>query len=429
MKYIFSIICFFACFLIASAQDDFKFSGEFRVRTELDGRDFNNKTYPQSFTALRVRLNFEKKFFDHVTFFAQVQDSRVFGSEKNTLNDIHNLDLHQGFVKISNIFNLPMYLQLGRFKIAYGNFVIFGPNDWHNVGRSHDGFRLGLNSSLVDFDAFLTTHTNFLNYRAGAADIRNYDYTEAPVDSGFNIYGFYSTWKLHQNHKLDFYGTYEWDRKKPNNIDRNLNRYMLGLLYYLTLNNFKFSLESAYQFGSIFNSNKSKDIDAFMVYSSFKYSFPSLTISLNTHITSGGKPTDSKYKLFDNPYSTKHNHQGFMDFFTGLSNSYFPTGIYGLNDLFLRLEYQPKESKFSAQCDLHYFTTFVKTGDGNSVYGPEINLLLNYNPYKGLVIQWGSGVFFAGDAMKELYRSLPNLRNKDTWDPSFWTYLQFNFAF
>ncbi len=429
-KLIFSVlIVSFLYIFPAFSQNDFKFSGEFRIRTELDGRDFLNRTYPQSFTASRIRFNAEKVFFEHITIFLQIQDSRVFGQEKNTLTDLHNLDLHQGYIKITNLFEDSIYLQVGRFELFYGNNKIFGPNNWHNVGRSHDGLRFGYESKKFSIDGFLTTHTNFLNYRAGAADIANYDYLEAPADTGFNIYGVYSKLKPSGMHNFDLYGYYEWNRKRPNGSDYLLQRYTFGVTYSLNINPFSAYVETGYQTGKIYSGSKRREIAAFMILASVKYYFEPLSVSLNADINSGGKPTDEKYKLFDNPYSTKHNFQGFMDFFTGLNNSTFVTGIYGLNDYFLRIEWKPSESKFTGQLDIHYFTTFEKTSSNKNAYGPEIDLVVNYNLYKSLTLQWGSGVFIPDDVMKELYRSLPQRGQVDIWNPAFWTYLQLNFGF
>jgi hypothetical protein len=421
-----SFLMLFVFALSAFSENDFKFSGEFRIRSELDGRDFLNRTYPQSFTASRIRFNIEKTFFENVTIFLQLQDSRVFGQEKNTLTDLHNVDLHQGYVKIANLFDLPIFFQVGRFKISYGVSKIFGPNDWHNVGRSHDGFRVGYEGKGFAIDGFLTTHTNFLNYRAGAADIPNYDYIEAPADTGFNIYGIYSKFKPSDIYSFDVYGYYEWNRLRPNRIDYQLQRYTLGVAYSLNLNPFFAYLEGAYQTGSIGNG---RDIASFMILASMGYSLKPFIVSLNADITSGGKPTDSKYKLFDNPYSTKHNFQGYMDFFTSLSSNAFPLGIYGLNDYFVRIEYKPSDSKFSGQLDVHYFTTFEKTSSNKNAYGPEFDLVVNYNLYKSVTLQWGTGIFVPEDVMKELYRSLAKRGQIDIWNPAFWTYLQLNIGF
>lgn len=423
------------------SQNDFKIGGEFRVRSELDGRDFLNKTYPQSFTASRLRFNIEKTILDDVTIFVQFQDSRVFGQEKGTLVSLQNIDLHQGYVKVKNLFELPINLQVGRFKIFYGNKKLFGPNDWHNVGRSHDGFRLNFESKSFQIDGFLTVHNNFLNYRAGAADnLQNYNYSNPPSDTGFNIYGLYSTFKLDDKNQLDFYGYFEWDRRRPNGKDKNIERTTLGLGYTLAVTPFNFFIQTAYQTGSLYYSplSKSLDISSFLFFSSVAYSFADFKISLNADITSGGNlEKDNKYKLFDNPYSTKHNFQGYMDFFTKLSDINFPTGIFGLQDYFFRINYFPKESKFSSELTVHYFLPFekilypksVNPYNDASVYGTEFNMILSYNLFKSVKFDWGSGVFLPEKGMKYIYYNLSQRRTIDKYDPAFWSYLQLNVLF
>lgn len=434
-KSCFNFLFFFLLPFTLFSQSDFKLSGEFRVRTELDGRDFLNKTYPQSFTALRARVSFEKRINEHIFFFVQLQDSRVYGEEKNTLTNLKNIDLHQGYVTIKDIFDTPFYFTFGRLKLSYGRFKLFGPNDWHNVGRSHDGFLFGYNTENYKTDLFLTTHSNFMNYRAGAAKVYdNYNYTEAPADTGFNIFGIYNTAKFSKQLTNELYSYFEWDRSRPNGKDMHLQRFTLGTAFEfaptsLPLN---FRIEAAYQGGKIFTS-KLQDISAFMILANLQYKFDKFTLSLNADINSGGDPTKTnKYKLFDNPYSTKHNYQGFMDFFTGLSDPKFTTGIYGLNDYFLRAIYSPTNN-FNTQLDIHYFTTFVSfvnsKGDKINKYGPEFNLVMRYKIYQAVEFEWGSGVFIADDVMKELYSTIPKRQGISTFDPAFWTYLQINFKF
>ncbi len=417
------------------SQDNFKISGEFRVRTELDGRDFLNNTYPQSFTALRARLSIEKAFNKHLNFFLQFQDSRVFGEERSTLTNLKNIDLHQGYVTISNIFDSPFSFTFGRFKLIYGKNKIFGPNDWHNIGRSHDGFKINYYSEKSKIDLFATTHTNFLSYRAGAANItQQYNYTEPPADTGFNIYGLYSSFYPTKSLAFEFYDYFEWDRSQPDKIHKHLQRNTIGFAFEIAPNTSPFfvRLESAYQFGKIFVGEE-KNIKAFMILANVGYQLKNFTASFNADINSGGDPIKSDdYKLFDNPYSTKHNFQGYMDFFTGLSNPSFVTGIYGLNDFFLRCIYQPYKN-LNLQLDAHYFTTYAKyrnpEGKEISVYGPEIDFVARYKLYEFLDIEWGSGLFIAGDVMKDLYKKVLTNRTTDKFDPGFWTYLQFNLKF
>ena len=46
------------------------FDGQIQVRSELDGRDFSNKTYPLTFTSLRTRLGLKADISDDITFYA-----------------------------------------------------------------------------------------------------------------------------------------------------------------------------------------------------------------------------------------------------------------------------------------------------------------------------------------------------------------------
>lgn len=442
MKKIFLIFsCLFCVKMLLLAQVDFKIGGEFRVRSELDGRDFLNKTYPQSFTASRIRLNIEKTIFNNVTIFLQLQDSRVFGQEKGTLSDLQNIDLHQGYIKIENIFDLPFSLHLGRFELNYGRNKIFGPNLWHNVGRSYDGFKLSLKDKFYQVDGFLAVHNNFLNYRAGAADnYQNYNYIDPPADTGFNIYGLYSLFKFTDFSSLDIYYYYEWDRSRPNGKDKKLSRITSGLAYSLVHIPFEFYIEGAFQSGRIFYKQIDKllDVSSFLLLSSISYKILDFKFSLNADITSGGDPTKSgNYRLFDNPFSTKHNYQGYMDFFTKLSDPNFSEGIFGLQDYFLGMSYIPKDSKFIGELFVHYFKPFQMISildapsnfnDAKS-YGTELDVVVNYLLFPSVKLEWGGGIFIPEKAMKLVYSQLPKRKTIERFDPAFWTYFQIKVGF
>ncbi|MGE5860251.1 MAG: hypothetical protein ACM34J_06840, partial [Ignavibacteria bacterium] len=116
------LIYTFAFILLSSnilfPQDDWKISGQIQLRSELDGRDFSNSTHPLTFASLRTRVGVEKTFMDKINFFVQIQDSRVFGEEGNTLASIDNIDLHQGYVVLKQLFDWDFDIQAGRFEVA-----------------------------------------------------------------------------------------------------------------------------------------------------------------------------------------------------------------------------------------------------------------------------------------------------------------------
>src|SRR5574339_451295 len=98
LKLLLSVIILSVSLSVAQTTDDWKFTGQVQLRTELDGRDFSNETYALLFTSLRTRLAVEKNLTDQVQFFVQIQDSRMFGQEPSTLASINGIDLHQGYV-------------------------------------------------------------------------------------------------------------------------------------------------------------------------------------------------------------------------------------------------------------------------------------------------------------------------------------------
>jgi hypothetical protein len=92
-----------------AAQEKWKLSGQIRQRFEMDDKDFDSETNSNNFNLLRSRLGITFAPEEDVTAFFQVQDSRTFGEETSTLGDgsADNIDLHQGYIKIKNLFDLP----------------------------------------------------------------------------------------------------------------------------------------------------------------------------------------------------------------------------------------------------------------------------------------------------------------------------------
>ncbi|HOQ48879.1 MAG TPA: hypothetical protein PLV01_03510 [Candidatus Kapabacteria bacterium] len=81
------LFLFFIIVLIYNlfGEQDFKISGNFQLRTELDGRDFSDKTYPLSFTSMRTKIGLEKNLTKNISVFFQIRDSRLWGEAKNTI--------------------------------------------------------------------------------------------------------------------------------------------------------------------------------------------------------------------------------------------------------------------------------------------------------------------------------------------------------
>ena len=398
--------------------DAWKLTGQAQIRPELDGRDFSNKTYPLTFTTARFRFGVEKNIFENVSFVVMAQDGRVWGQELGPTNNIANIDLYQGYVKINNIFGQPIYAQAGRFEVSYSDQRIFGSSQWSLYSRSWDGLRLGYNTKDAKVDVFALTNSSNMPAISKALP-GSYSYP-ATMDSSFNVYGFYSQWLLKEGHNLDVYGYYDINKRMGNKTDADLARFTAGARYQLTLDNLFGVAEFAYQMGD----SAKRKVGAYLALVTLGYNFAPFKISLNIDMQSGTKSGDTtNYNMFDANYSTKHAINGYMDYFADMFKG---TKGLGLNDYFLKIAYEQKDNPFLGELTGHYFMSNkpLPTPNGDlSKFGEEIDLVLKYKMNKAVTLEWGGCLFLQGDLMKELYKSTIKTVVTYREDPAFWSYV------
>ncbi|MCX7736662.1 MAG: alginate export family protein [Candidatus Kapabacteria bacterium] len=446
------LLIIFICIIIipskvrSEGNSDWIFGGQIQIRSELDGRDFLNETYPYSLTSMRTRMSVEKKVLNQIKLFVELQDSRVWGQEKSTTASIFNVDLHQGFAEIDSIFGLPLSAKAGRYEHSYGSNRFFGSNQWHYASRTFDGLLIKYKLNSFWVDVFNFTHTYFKDFTA------NYNQNTYPyppnADTSFSIYGLWANIKPAENLSFDLFSYYETDRRKDE-LDRkakdtlfassrnvNLNRLTSGASINYKLNEFSTLIEGAYQAGTLTKGTKKAgettvnyfdyDISAYTIAARFQYDLKELSVSLNGEIVSGTEGGDTaknsnKLRVFDNTYSTKHAIYGYMDYFSTIETS---TRNLGLHDYYLRSSYKPKDSPWYAQLDIHYFTSDKKSATDLTDFGTEIDYILRYSIFKNSVIEGGGGFFLPGKLMKEIWTVNPGKSNeKKREDIAFWAYL------
>jgi hypothetical protein len=429
MKIFTTVLSIFLLSTILTAQvadtskpDPWKFFGSIQIRSELDGRDFLNETYPLTYTSMRINLGASKMLFNDVFFFIQFQDSRVWGQEKNTAKNIFNIDLHQGYVTVKNIFREPLSVQAGRFEMNYGSSRLFSASNWGYVNRAFDGVRVSYSPASVTLDAFAITHTLSNDYFPGAIPAA-YPYPPLP-DTSMSIYGIWAKMpKIAEGHSLDLYGYTDINRRKTDGENLDIDRYTTGLNYNGNIGDMRIFGEFNYQFGQL----RGLDISAYSLWVILEYKFDPLTIGLNADLHSG-TPYDETEKtgLFQSPYGTKHIFIGFMDYFTILPVS---TLNLGLNDYFLEFKYKQKDSPFSGLLQCHYFQTPNEAKTGESNLGIETDLVLTYEIVKGATIEWGGSIFLPDQLMKDIYTVNPGTPDEVVrGDMSFWSYLMLRAA-
>ncbi len=415
--------------------DDFKIKAELQMRSELDGRDFSNKTYPLSFTSLRTRIGVEKKI-SNILLFVQLQDARLFGEAANTAGNLKATDLHQGYGLFSNMFDSPLSLQMGRFELNYNTGRIISSSQWGYTARSFDGAKLNLKLDKFSVDFLALTNTNSVGYLGQAIpDTSQYPFPSVP-EKGYNVWGAWSKIDLFEGSTLDLFALYESNRAKTAKKNPSLARWTAGLNYGLKAGDFSLWLEGAYQFGTAgdqTSTKEAKDVAAYLAAINTSYKVSDFVIGLNFDVLSGtslrdqaaGKETNN----YDGSYMGKHTFFGYMDYF---SNQAKGTKSLGVNDAYLRLEYKPKESNFSAQLDGHYFMTnkaYNINNESKTDLGMEFDLLLKYQMMKGVTFELGNCLFMQGDVTKSIYDINKTDGDKyDREDIGHWSYLMLRMA-
>lgn len=400
MKSLLLIAALMAAAAQASSQSvPLTWSGQLRLRGEIDGRDFKSSNAYNAYALSRIRLGVNARPVDDVSIFLQVQDSRVFGEERDpsgqfsTLSNARNLDLYQGYVQIDRLFADPLSIRAGRTQLKYGNERLLGATDWHNVGRSFDGVvaRYAREKTFVDAFAMITGETSVPPTAATPASVAG------KRDEGQALYGVYGSFDLSGAATLDAFAFYQTNLKQTTPNEYDLLRLTTGLSGTLPLDAVTVELEGAYQGGEA----GTKSVSAYLLAGAVAYrtGWEGLSsIRGSVEALSGTPEGDAGAKTFDPPFSTGHKFHGWMDYFINIPAQTFDRGLLDIN--------AAAAGKLSDQLDWlvrgHSFS-LMQTQNGETALGQEIDMLLTWTHSKPLAIGAGGGAFIPGVLMREAF--------------------------
>ncbi len=384
-------------------------SGQVRLREQADDKSFVAHRGAFTFYEIRTRAAVGAVIEDNTHVFVQIQDSRIAGDvnqfgerTSGTLNDSKNVDLHQAFVKIDNIFGEGWGGLGGRFEYNRGNQRVFGGVGWHNIGRSFEGAMLWYHRPTFRIELF----NMYLREMQTPCD-----------EEDFMLGGIYANvtdWNL------DLFAFIEFDRRNSGfpATANDLERLNIGTYYQRTSGDFDVELNGVYQVGEKSDPSRAAlqeplDISAFMFTFEGGFSFAgerNARVAAGIDYSSGDDdPTDNEVNTYQNSYYTGHKFRGHMDYF-------ITSGAAGLVDIILRGQVDPLRG-WTLKGDLHFFTTaadYVSPIDGATTkdVGVEFDLSVSTTRVAGVLLQVGISVFapsedFAGFADP---------------DPGVWTY-------
>ena len=430
------LIIAFSPFSFTRAQEpSLLISGQLRHRTEMNGKDFIDSTKVSATTVQRTRLNlsFTSAGGDKALF--QVQDTRTYGSETNTLTDgsADALDIHQAYYQINNIGGQPIGAKVGRMELAYAIQRIIGAVGWHNIARSFDGAVATYKLKNISIDALLMIEVeeNTVKSSSLSVDTSKTPWNVTETTTTASPKDFRGVW-LTSNWKLGGGGDTRVDAYFLNNYNNDgddLNRTTMGLYSKGTyqLGSLKLSqeLDFALQRGT---QSDTTDISASLIGVRVgvvltKVAFKP-TLGFGFDLVSGNDPATPKNEAFNTLYATNHKYYGFMDYFLNIPGT--PpkapgTGGYGLQDIILSGGIPPLKG-LGLKFDYHMFTTpqaVSINGANKNDLGTELDITSSYNFRPGIKIVAGYSTFTPGAVIKEW-------RGADT---ASWSYLMVIYNF
>lgn len=403
MRVVSTIVVFIVCFAGAAGAQEFtppvRFLGDLRIRSEVDSRDFNLTSPPNTFTLLRTRIGLEASPAENIRVLVMARDSRAFGTEVdasgsfNTISDGRNLDLHQGYVEVGKFLSDGIMVRLGRQELGYANERMIGTVGWNNIGRVFDGGLLRFNLEAVSADIFGMNVAEVQAYPTAATPAS----TASVADNGQNFFGLYTQWKNTGTHKVEIYVLYQGNRLQTPSGFINFKRATAGAYAKGTVDAFLYETEVAYQGGE----RGAADIAAYTITGLVGYAFsgsPLAQVAAGYEYLSGTPAGETDYKSYDPPFATGHKFHGFMDYFINIP---VHTGNLGLTDLLGRVNLKVSD-RLTAAAWYHQFRLAEKSA-GEDMLGHEIDLTAMYQYAKTLSFEFGVSSFLPGPLMRSRF--------------------------
>ncbi len=404
-----------------------EFSGQYRLRGEYrDNADFTDDTVDgRAFYGQRIRLTAKANPTDDVKVKVTIQDTREWGefsnvgpaatnggprlTEVNSSASEHNyeLDIHEGWLQIDNIFGSPLAVRVGRQELVYGDQRLIGAFGWSNNGRSFDAMKFMYRSDAFDVDAW----------------------TSKVVERGTNndqdFYGVYATVKTIPNHTLDLYvlllndGSGQATFNNTGTIagvnDTNLWTY--GFRLKGSTSGVDYTIEVPFQTGDMeVTGGSDYDISAYAYAINVGYTIPGAPMGLRIggqYIFASGddNSSDTDIDTFSNLYPTNHMHYGYAD-----QQGWRNVKAWNLNAIAqvtpktsVKLDYWDFALDEEADCWygagnwMNSACAGVRNANANwdDKVGSEVDITVKHKYNSAVAFQFGYSRFFAGDRLDD----------------------------
>lgn len=309
-----------------------------------------------------------------------LQHSARWGDFRGDQFTIPPLYLYEGWMRYEA--SEQVFIELGRFRLDYGEQRVLGSAQWTLVARSWDGVRLGVRpGELLEVDLFgvkmRDAQEGFLRgdaYLAGAYSV----FTE-PVPGLLNTVDIY----LLYDHRDGV--------PAPGEIRRNLG--MAGVRIDGGVSIVGLEGEAGYQFGRLCDLDaqgcvgEGRPIHAYFFDLELGLGLPLIRPFVGFSMASGDDPETDGIEGYDPMYGTGHKWLGLMDIIGGRTN---------LREF--RVGAAMSVQDFGIRLVAHDFTRLQPQVEN---VGQEVDLVLSYQVGDGLSVELGHGLFIPREGITE----------------------------
>jgi hypothetical protein len=422
-----------------------------RFEARSNNRDFDdsvNDDNDDSWAVTRLRLGVAVKPAPWLKFYAQIQDTREFDSDRVNTPGLRgnegddNFDLRQAYVELGT---QPLALTLGRQRLSYGDQRLVADSKWGNLGRTFDAVKVRWQPDKKQWlDVFA----------ARPVQVKEEVFNDS--DSADNFFGAYYSTEAFGPQTTELYFLYRDKSDAQPDLDPtnkiNARGAANGPAQRIStvgtrwkskvgaLSGWDYTLEAAYQWGDVWTAGRTTpalDHKAFAAHLSGGYTWESAQwtprLGLAYNYASGDKnPADGSSEGFQNLFPSNHAKFGDSD----------PFGWRNIHNLQLRLAAKPVKN---VELELAYHanrlaettdywtrgngisTLRTKTPSGRDVRsvgagnfaGHEVDFTAKWTVNSHLTVDAGYSHFFAGEYLRDTGPS----------DDADFAYVQASFAF
>jgi hypothetical protein len=340
----------------------------------------------------RVRLGITHTFNENFKARVSIQDSRVFGwafDDKDWYNKEFGMQNNpqQDEIELSQTYleykTNGFKTTLGRQKIAYGDYRVFGPGEWKNSGKwVWDALKVSYKNG-----------NNFVDVFYGGTMLHEPNSFSLNHRHGYMGGGLYGHYEYKKSAAIEPIMAYKYN-DEGNDLYKELKSYYLGFRAYdKNMMNFFYDLTYIKSMGDKTSLSSSKiDIDAEGYHADFGYSLK----DLNTKVALAYTYADEK---FDAVFGASDKYYGRLNLFawSNIKDYELHTIIKPIQGVNIKLEYH----KFYADEPSNKWKSYTIASMKNDYYGDEVDAVVKYKYSKNIGFLVGASYFKAGDFIQE----------------------------